>query len=167
MEFVSPEIYDTWMTRGFPRLGDVLFTTEAPLANIAQLDTDEKVVFAQRIIIMQPDAARLDSTFLKYLLLSSPIQQRIHAKGTGATVQGIKASLLRTIEISFPKSIAYQQELVAKFDALSDNTQRLESIYQQKIAALDDLKKTLPHTRLSAACFKLQCLSGRIELSLS
>jgi hypothetical protein len=45
--------------------------------------------------------------------------------------------------------------------------QRLESIYQQKIAALDDLKKTLPHTRLSAACFKLQCLSGRIELSLS
>ena len=49
-EFVAPESYDDWMTRGIPRCGDVLFTTEAPLANIAQLDTDEKVVFAQRII---------------------------------------------------------------------------------------------------------------------
>src|ERR1700686_217455 len=90
MEFVAPASYDGWMTRGIPRLGDVLFTTEAPLANVAQLDTGEKVVFAQRIIIMQPDASRLDSTFLKYLLLSQPVQQRINAKGTGATVKGIK-----------------------------------------------------------------------------
>jgi type I restriction enzyme S subunit len=74
-EFVAPGSYDRWMTRGIPRRGDVLFTTEAPLANVAQLDTDEKVVFAQRIIIMQPDAAVLDSTFLKYLLLSQPVQK--------------------------------------------------------------------------------------------
>jgi type I restriction enzyme S subunit len=45
---------------------------------------------------MQPDHAKLDSTFLKYMLLSAPIQHRIRAKGTGATVQGIKASLLKT-----------------------------------------------------------------------
>lgn len=76
MEFVASESYDAWMTRGIPRFGDVLFTTEAPLANVAQLDTNDKVVFAQRIIIMQPDASKLDSTFLKYLLLSQPVQQR-------------------------------------------------------------------------------------------
>jgi len=46
MEFVAPDSYDDWMTRGIPRRGDVLFTTEAPLANVAQLDTDERVVFA-------------------------------------------------------------------------------------------------------------------------
>ena len=46
-EFVAPESYNSWMTRGIPKQGDVLFTTEAPLANVAQLDTDEKVVFAQ------------------------------------------------------------------------------------------------------------------------
>lgn len=81
-EFVAPESYDKWMTRGIPKCGDVLFTTEAPLANVAQLDTDEKVVFAQRIIVMQTDAVHLDSTFLKYMLLSAPIQLRIHEKGT-------------------------------------------------------------------------------------
>jgi type I restriction enzyme, S subunit len=149
VEYVSPKSYDAWMTRGIPQRGDVLFTTEAPLANVAQLDTDEKVVFAQRIIIMQPDRSILDPTFLKYLLLSQPVQQRIRTKGTGATVQGIKASLLRTIEISFPKSLTVQQEFVAKLDALVVETERLESLYEQKFAALDALKKSLLHQAFS------------------
>jgi type I restriction enzyme S subunit len=122
MEFIAAASYKGWMTRGIPQKGDVLFTTEAPLANVAQLDTEEKVAFAQRIIIMQPNAAKLDDTFLKYLLLSQPVQQRIRLKGTGATVQGIKASLLKLIEISFPKSLAAQREIVSKFDDLRDET---------------------------------------------
>jgi type I restriction enzyme S subunit len=150
-EFVAPNSYDSWMTRGIPKLGDVLFTTEAPLANVAQLETDEKVVFAQRIIIMQPDSSRLDSTFLKYLLLSQPVQQRIHTKGTGATVQGIKASLLKLIEISFPKSISEQKQIVTKLNALREETQHLESLYQRKLAALDELKKSLLHQAFSGA----------------
>ena len=145
MEFVAPNSYDRWMTRGIPRQGDVLFTTEAPLANVAQLDTDEKIVFAQRIIIMQPDAATLNSTFLRYLLLSQPVQQRIHARGTGATVTGIKASLLKTIEISFPKSLTEQEKIVSKLDSLAIETQRLESIYEQKLTAMEALKRSLLH----------------------
>ncbi len=143
MEYVSPDAYDAWMTRGIPRCGDVLFTTEAPLANVAQLDTDAKVMFAQRIIIMQSDPSTLDSTFLKYMLLSQPVQQRIHAKGTGATVKGIKASLLRTVQISFPKSVAVQQAIVAMLDELSTETKKLETIYQQKLVALEELKKSI------------------------
>ncbi len=151
MEFIAATNYKGWMTRGIPQKGDVLFTTEAPLANVAQLDTDEKVAFAQRIIIMQPNYAKLDNTFLKYLLLSRPVQQRIRTKGTGATVQGIKASLLKTIEISFPKSLAEQGQIVTNLDGLSEETQRLESIYQQKLAALDELKKSLLHQAFSGA----------------
>jgi type I restriction enzyme, S subunit len=115
LEFVAPESYDAWMTRGIPREGDVLFTTEAPLANVTQLDTDERVVFAQRIIILQPVGQDLDRTFLKYLLLSDTMQATIREKGTGATVQGIKASLLKEIEISFPP-LAEQQRIVGVLD---------------------------------------------------
>jgi len=151
MEFIAAASYKGWMTRGIPQKGDVLFTTEAPLANVAQLDTDEKVAFAQRIIIMQPNAARLDSTFLKYLLLSQPVQQRIRTKGTGATVQGIKASLLKLIEISFPKSLATQEEIVSKLDDLREETQRLARLYEQKLAALEALKKSLLHQAFTGA----------------
>jgi type I restriction enzyme, S subunit len=148
-EFVAPDSYDGWMTRGIPKSGDVLFTTEAPLANVAQLDTSEKVVFAQRIIIMQPDPECLDSTFLKYLLLSPPIQKRIREKGTGATVQGIKASLLKGIEISFPGSLSEQSRIVARLDALSEETENLAATYERKLAALDELKKSLLHQAFS------------------
>ena len=143
MEFIASADYLGWMTRGIPQKGDVLFTTEAPLANVAQLDTDEKVAFAQRIIIMQPEKTKLDCTFLKYLLLSGPVQQRIRSKGTGATVQGIKARLLRLIEISFPKTLTEQEQIVEKLDALHEESQDLVSLYERKLAALEVLKKSL------------------------
>ncbi|MCX6883712.1 MAG: restriction endonuclease subunit S [Verrucomicrobia bacterium] len=151
MEFIAAASYKGWMTRGIPQKGDVLFTTEAPLANVAQLDTEEKVAFAQRIIIMQPNAARLDTTFLKYLLLSEPLQQSIRTKGTGATVQGIKASLLKLIEISFPKSLTAQEEIVDKLDSLTEATQHLARIYSQHLAALEALKKSLLHQAFAGA----------------
>jgi type I restriction enzyme S subunit len=115
LEFVKPESYESWMTRGIPRIGDVLFTTEAPLANVAQLDTEDRVVFAQRIIILQPNQSTLDSTFLKYLLLSDSTQKLILDKGTGATVKGIKASLLKKIDISYP-SITEQKRIATILD---------------------------------------------------
>ena len=142
-EFVSPESYDGWMTRGIPKKGDVLFTSEAPLANVAQLDTDDKVVFAQRIITMQPDRSVINCDFLKYLLMSPPIQQRIYDKGTGATVTGIKASLLKKIVIEFPSNINEQEEYAIKLNSLTAHIKKLESIYQHKLASIDELKKSI------------------------
>ena len=42
-------------------------------------------------------------------------------------------------------SIAVQKKLATELDTLHEETQRLESIYQQKLAALDALKKSLLH----------------------
>ena len=111
-EFIDAKNYDSWMSRGIPNFGDIIFTTEAPLANVAQIDTKEKLAFAQRIIVMQPKPNKIDQTFLKYMLLSEKVRQRILEKGTGATVLGIKSSLLRKIKISFP-SILEQKSIVS------------------------------------------------------
>jgi type I restriction enzyme S subunit len=83
----------------------VLFTTEAPL------NTDEKVVFAQRIITLQPNRDVIDPCFLHYVLHSSTVQHRIHENATGATATEIKASLLKKICISLPKNVAVQCRL--------------------------------------------------------
>jgi type I restriction enzyme S subunit len=42
-------------------------------------------------------------------------------------------------------SLAEQAAIVARLNSLSAETQRLESIYQQKLAALEELKKSLLH----------------------
>lgn len=141
-EFVDPDAYDRWMTRGLPNPGDVLFTTEAPLGNVAQLDTDEKVMIGQRLITMQPDPKRLDSTFLKYALCSAPVQKLIHEKATGATVSGIKAKLLKLIPIRYP-SLADQLQIIGKLDELHSYSQDLASQNKTKLAALAALKQSL------------------------
>ena len=142
-EFVDPAAYDHWMTRGFPRKGDVLFTTEAPLGNIAQLDTDERVIVGQRLITMQTEPAVLDQAFLKYMLLSAPLQKAIRLRATGATVQGIKASLLKQVKITYPASISEQQARVRSLDALSEQIEQLKRVYVRKLAALAELKQSL------------------------
>jgi type I restriction enzyme, S subunit len=142
-EFIASDNYDSWMTRGIPNFGDIIFTTEAPLANVAQINTNEKLAFAQRIIVMQPDTNKINQTFLKYMILSNPIRNKILDKGTGATVQGIKSSLLKKIKIYFPKLVAVQKVIVKKLDALSAETKKLEIIYQKKIGDLEELKKSI------------------------
>ncbi|MFK8183408.1 MAG: hypothetical protein AB8B99_08535 [Phormidesmis sp.] len=71
-EFVSEETYDKWMSRGFPKKGDVLITTEAPLGEVAQLNI-EKVALAQRIILLRGHSERLDNGYLRWVLQSSYI----------------------------------------------------------------------------------------------
>lgn len=142
-EFIAKDNYESWMSRGIPNFGDVIFTTEAPLANVAQIDTSAKLAFAQRIIVMQPKPLTLNQTFLKYMLLSNPIRNKILSKGTGATVLGIKSSLLKKIEIYFPKSLHEQNNIVQKLDVLSIETKKLEVIYSQKTNDLDELKKSI------------------------
>lgn len=144
-EFVDPNIYYSWMVRGIPKKGDVLFTTEAPLANIAQLDTDNKVLFAQRIIILQPNHKKIKQTFLKYMLLSTPIRQRIFSKSTGATVQGIKSKWLKKIEIYFPEDLQLQENMISKLDSLWDNKLKLELNFDLKIKLLQELKQSILH----------------------
>ena len=147
-EFVAPESYESWMTRGIPQIGDVLFTTEAPLGLVCQLDTTERVVLAQRIITFQPDRKSIDPTFLKWALMSSVVQSRIHANATGATARGIKASRLK--EIMVPRPSIGEQSLISKeIESLLFETQRLESVYKRKLDALAELKQSILHKAFS------------------
>ncbi len=51
-------------------------------------------------------------------------------------------SRLSTIKMGIP-SLSEQERLAHEFDALREETQRLEALYQRKLAALDELKKSL------------------------
>ena len=45
--------------------------------------------------------------------------------------------------IAFPKSLKEQQVIVQKLDALATETKKLETIYQQKLSDLEELKKSV------------------------
>ena len=121
-EYISPEDYDEVMHRGFPKIGDVLITTEAPCGNVAQID-NENIALAQRVIKYRPKSNSLNSTFLKYVLLGKEFQDKLERAATGGTVKGIKGSKLHQLTIPVPP-IEEQERIVAildRFDTLCNN----------------------------------------------
>lgn len=100
-EYIAEEDYDKWMVRGFPKVGDVILTTEAPLGEVAQLK-EEKVALAQRIVCLRGKDNVLDNTYLKYYLQSGKGQKSLSARESGTTVTGIKQAELRRVDIEYP-----------------------------------------------------------------
>lgn len=119
-EFIAFDSYDDWMTRGIPDKGDILFTTEAPLGNVAQIDTEERIAFAQRVIILKTNKF-CNSEFLKYLLMSEQFRKKIFSSGSGSTVEGIKQSAFKKIRVLLPRSIKEQAQIATMLDAISEN----------------------------------------------
>jgi len=62
---------------------------------------------------------------------------------SGAGVPTLNRNNVHSVKVWFPKDTTEQKSIASKLDALSEETQRLESIYQQKLDALEELKKSL------------------------
>ena len=100
---IAPSFYPQWMTRGYPKAGDVILTTEGPLGEVAQLDDlTAKYALGQRIVCLQPKKGVLDGTFLKFLLMSPALQDKLSGFATGTTVAGISQKALRSVPITIP-----------------------------------------------------------------
>jgi len=64
---------------------------------------------------------------------------------SGAGVPTLNRNNVHSEMVYFPRSVEDQQSIVAKLDALSEQTKKLESIYKQKLADLEELKKSILH----------------------
>jgi type I restriction enzyme S subunit len=107
----------------------------------------------QHVSIIRPVADKLDADFLHYLLISKPYKEQLLRTGEegGSTRQAITKAQIQEFSVEYPKTLTEQIAIVAKLDAMLAETQRLESLYQQKLTALDDLKKSLLHQAFSGA----------------
>ncbi len=101
-EFISPSSYDEWMSRGLPQKGDVIFTTEGPLGEVAQIQTDDKIALAQRVLTLRGKSEMIDNTFLAHELRSEFIKRQLNRLSTGSTVKGIRQSEFRKIRLFVP-----------------------------------------------------------------
>lgn len=137
LEFVSEDTYNEVMTRGLPGFGDILFTTEAPLGNVAQLLTNERVALAQRVIDLQTFKP-LFAEYLKLCLMSPLVQKAIIDRATGMTATGIKASKLKKLPVPVPP-LAEQRRIVAKVNQLMSLCDELEAKLRQAEADSEKL----------------------------
>ena len=140
-EFIADEDYDSWMTRGFPKAGDVLLTTEAPLGNVVLIDWKYKFALAQRLICLSFDE-RIIGAYAAIAIQSQEFQKKLIEQSSGSTVAGIKASRLKELILSTP-SINEQTEIVRRVETLFAFAGRLESRLQSAQTAAERLTPAL------------------------
>ena len=148
-EFISEADYDQWMTRGFPRVGDTLFTTEAPLGNAAVIDINERFALAQRAICFQWHYSTV-SRFMLIQILASPFQNQLLDNSSGMTAAGVKASRLKEIPVVIPPA-EEQQRIIAKVDELMALCDQLEQRSESQLAAHQTLVEALLATLTDCA----------------
>ena len=129
-EYISKETYDSVMTRGFPREGDVVFTTEAPLGNVCRLPHfDTEFYVGQRIVTLQTE--KLAPAYLEYALDTDEFRRKVEGKSSGSTVTGIRVRLLEQLTIPVPSRTS--QDQFAAFVSQVDKS-KLSSDIVQRIA---------------------------------
>jgi type I restriction enzyme, S subunit len=126
-EFIAESDYDEVMSRGLPKCGDLLFTTEAPLGNVAIVD-DKNIALAQRVIRFRTNSEKLNNVYALFVMTSDYFQDQIKILSQGLTVQGIKSSKLNQLKMFLP-SIEEQHQIVS---CLSNETLRIDNLISEK-----------------------------------
>lgn len=140
-EFVSPSEYEEIMRRGKPSIGDLVFTMEAPLGQVANIDRTD-VAIAQRIIKMQGHDANISNYFLKYWFMGTYSQSQLASLATGSTALGLKASKLGQIDVCLPPKdeqisiVGYLDNQTARFDCLTAEAKTAITLLQEHRNAL-------------------------------
>ncbi|NLN25741.1 MAG: hypothetical protein GX163_08875 [Bacteroidetes bacterium] len=84
----------------------------------------------------------LSNRFLAVYLKSPIFQDVIKSTMNGAAMPAISFGLIKEIPFPLP-NLEEQQTIVSQLDALRAETQKLEAVYQKKIADLEELKKSI------------------------
>ncbi len=134
-EFITPDEYDDVMRRGIPLSGDILFTTEAPLGNVALVDR-EGIALAQRVIRFRM-AARFNHRFTLYAMMGSFFQAQLASLSTGSTAEGLKASKLHMLRLVAPPI----EEQAAVVGFLDRETERIDGCTRAAEAIIEQLQE--------------------------
>lgn len=123
--------------------GDLLMArTGASAGNVMLFEGDEKAVFASYLIRMKFKKEILSKLYWHFSK-SKLYWDQVMLLSAGSAQPQFNGGALKQIIFSFPKSLPEQKSIVKKLDALSAETKKLEMIYKQKLADLEELKKSV------------------------
>ena len=127
-KFVDQPTYEFWSRRCPPEPGDILFTREAPMAEVGMIPAGEKLCMGQRMMLLRSDNKNLLGKYLLYALQSPYIHRYAEKVAVGT---GVKHMRVRDVEL-LPILLAplnEQHRIVEKVEELfSDLDQGVDSL---------------------------------------
>jgi len=119
--------------------GNIILITRVSVGKLAF--TDDSYAINQDLTgLIRNDEKKINSKFLFYF--AKLFTKNIEKDAVGIGVRGVTKEYVYNIQIPYP-SISDQLRIVDTLENLYLQTKKLEAIYQQKLADLEDLKKSV------------------------
>ncbi|WHZ22292.1 MAG: Type I restriction-modification system, specificity subunit S [Nitrospira sp.] len=130
------------------RTGDIVIGRRGEMGRCALVTNAEDGWLCGTGSFFIKPSSRCEPRYLVRFLRSDSCKRRLEKFAGGAVMPNLSNADLGRLRFHLPP-IDRQKAAVQGIDTLHAETQRLESIYQQKLAALDELKKSLLHQAFS------------------
>ena len=142
MKRILPELSREY-SRTILEGGEVLVNVRGTLGGVAVVPKTMKGWNVSREVAVVPiDSNKIDPFFISSFIGSKTAQNWLGGVKKGAAYVGINIEDLRLLPIPLP-NLKDQQTIVRQLDSLRAETQKLEAVYQQKLADLEELKKSI------------------------
>lgn len=146
MDYISRERFNL-LSNGKIQREDILFCLRGSLGKFASVGGLTEGAIASSLVIVRPGRAVLSEYIVTYFR-SSLCAEMIDRFKNGAAQPNLSAQSLRRFIIPVP-SLPQQELVVAEVTKLRCEIRKLGSIYEQKLAAFEALKKSLLHQAFS------------------
>jgi type I restriction enzyme S subunit len=142
ISYVSENDHKEIYSRCSPKKGDVLYIKDGATAGIATINTFEEEFSMLSSVALLKCSDRILNTFLVHYMNSSIGKKNFLGYIDGAAITRLTLVKIKNVCLPLPP-LKEQQTIVRQLDALRSETQRLEKHHTQKIADLDELKKSI------------------------
>ena len=146
VRLISEQDYTKINERSAVHKGDVLFAMIGTVGNPTLVEVEPN--FAIKNVALFKNRKGQSGAFLKYYLDSGMVISRMMKEAKGTTQKFVGLGYLRAFPINLPP-LDTQLKLVEELRDLAEETQHLTRLYERKLAALEELKKSLLHQAFS------------------
>ena len=136
---VDKNTFDDFSKKHTPKIGDIVLSRVGSYGVSAIVNTTEPFCLGQNTVFLIP---KINSNYFYHFLNSPYAKKQIDNMVSGSTQPTISLKSIRTIFVPLP-NIKTQEILVKKIETISNATSKLEAIYTQKIADLEEMKKSV------------------------
>ncbi len=140
-QFIRPDVYQEWTTRGFTQPGDVLITTEAPVGEVAAYPENGVFQISRRVMALRPNLKLVLSPYLLHVMLFPTWHKRLTSVTRGSTVPRVLKPDITTQPIPLPPL-----ELQRRFGNSVRRFEQMRAQQHEAIRQVDHLFDTLLHS---------------------
>ena len=146
LQYITPEFH-LKLRKSILQSGDLLFVrVGANRGDCCVVPEGVGELNCANIVFARPEAEL--SEFIALYCRSEIGRQRLLGMTTGAAQGVINTGSVAELMVPLPNSNERKQ-ITAQLDALASESQRVKALYEQKLAALDHLRKSLLHHAFS------------------